>query len=155
MINFADIKNIISDYKKKVDQAIICIGVDDKKQQIAIINEQIQDETIWSDNTKMSKLMQEKSHLQKDIEMADEIIFFLKDCSELLQMAEEYQDNETAQQIYDDLLKWQQKINNFEITSLFKNAEDKMDCFIEINSGAGGTESQDWVQMLLRFGIRK
>ena len=41
-------------------------------------------------------------------------------------MAEEYQDNETAQQIYDDLLKWQQKINNFEITSLFKNAEDKM-----------------------------
>lgn len=151
MINFADIKNIISDYKKKVDQAIICIGVDDKKQQIAIINEQIQDETIWSDNTKMSKLMQEKSHLQKDIEIADEIIIFLKDCTELLQMAEEYQDNETAQQIYDDLLKWQQKINNFEITSLFKNAEDKMDCFIEINSGAGGTESQDWVQILLRM----
>ena len=65
MINFADIKNIISDYKKKVDQAIICIGVDDKKQQIAIINEQIQDETIWSDNTKMSKLM--TANLKKEL----------------------------------------------------------------------------------------
>ena len=88
MINFADIKNIISDYKKKVNQAIICIGVEDKKQQINTINEQIQDETIWNDNTKMSKLMQQKSHLQKDIEIADEIIIFLNDCTELLQMAE-------------------------------------------------------------------
>ncbi len=151
MINFIDIKNIIINYNKKVNQAIINIEIDDKKNKILDINKQMEDESIWSDNAKMANLMQEKSNLQKIISNADEIVLFLKDCEMLLEMSEETNDYQSAEQVYNDLLLWQPKINIFEISSLFKNKEDKMDCFIEINSGAGGTESQDWVQMLLRM----
>ncbi len=146
-----DLKNLIFNYKNKVNKAILCINIDQKKLQIVKINEQIQDENLWNDNAKMNKLSQEKSQLEKIVENTDAIISFLKDSEELLNMAEISQDNQMINQIYNDMQIWKKRIDEFEILALFSNQNDKMDCFIEINSGAGGTESQDWVAMLLRM----
>ena len=58
---------------------------------------------------------------------------------------------EELDQLYDDA---KEKVEKLELRNMLRNEEDKMDAILKINSGAGGTESQDWASMLMRLYLR-
>jgi peptide chain release factor 2 len=78
----------------------------------------------------------------------------IKDSQELFEMAREEADDETLQGVEADSLEIETKIADMEFKRMFSGELDGANCFIEFQSGSGGTEAQDWAQMLLRMYLR-
>jgi peptide chain release factor 2 len=72
----------------------------------------------------------------------------------MLQLAIEERDEEIAQAVNDDLAEMQEKVERLEFQRMFSGEMDPSSCFLDIQSGSGGTEAQDWAEMLLRMYLR-
>lgn len=98
--------------------------------------------------------MQEQSHLENLIQTQETLESDLADNIELLEMAKAENDNSSAKEAEDALVTLARRAKQLEIESMFSGEADANDCFLEIHSGAGGTESCDWAAMLLRMYLR-
>ncbi len=84
----------------------------------------------------------------------DRVTNGLKDAGELLGLAIEENDESTAQSVERDLAAFERDIEQLEFKRMFPGEMDSHSCFLDIQAGAGGTEAQDWAQMLLRMYLR-
>jgi len=98
--------------------------------------------------------MREKNHLEDLIGGYERLDQDFKDNMELAEMAEAEKDDSMLGEAEMALKKVASQLHKLEIESLLSGEADANDCFLEINSGAGGTESQDWASMLLRMYSR-
>ena len=98
--------------------------------------------------------MRERSQLETGFNNITEIERDLTDTLELIELAEMEDDHELLQEADDALKALKDKSETAELHALLSGEADGNDCFVEINPGAGGTEAQDWAQMLLRMYLR-
>jgi len=101
-----------------------------------------------------SKIQQERKVLEELIGEFEDCETNLKDSSELFELAEQSGEEDVIESIKDDLKKVEGRLNELEFNLMLSDPMDKSDAIVSINSGAGGTESQDWVSMLLRMYLR-
>jgi peptide chain release factor 2 len=101
-----------------------------------------------------SKIQQERKVLEELIGEFEDCENHLKDSSELFELAEQSGEEDVIESIKDDLKKVEGRLNELEFNLMLSDPMDKSDAIVSINSGAGGTESQDWVSMLLRMYLR-
>lgn len=106
---------------------------------------------MWNDQQAAQKLLQERTHLENMINNYRDLDQEFRDNLELIELAEEEGDEQTAQEAEDGLGKIARKIAKLEIESLLSGEADANNCFIEVHPGAGGTESHDWASMLFRM----
>ena len=78
----------------------------------------------------------------------------LVDAAEMLELAIEEQDQEIVDSVSDDLGKMQSRVETLEFQRMFSGGMDEKSCFLDIQAGSGGTEAQDWAEMLLRMYLR-
>ena len=78
----------------------------------------------------------------------------LTESGELLELAESEQDEETALAVVSDLDKYQKHVEQLEFQRMFSGQMDNAAAFVDIQAGAGGTEAQDWAEILLRMYLR-
>ena len=78
----------------------------------------------------------------------------LVDAAEMLELAIEEQDQEIVDSVSDDLGKMQSRVETLEFQRMFSGEMDEKSCFLDIQAGSGGTEAQDWAEMLLRMYLR-
>lgn len=78
----------------------------------------------------------------------------IDDSKELFELAQQENDNNTINAIHQDLLVMMKEIDDLEFNKMFDGEIDHTNCFIDINSGSGGTEAQDWASMLLRMYVK-
>ena len=100
------------------------------------------------------KLMKERTYLDQRLSSFKQLELEYKDIIAIIEIAEQDNDEKLLIDAKNQLLNLNKNIKKKELESLLSEEADKNDCFIEINAGAGGTESQDWVQMLLRMYSR-
>jgi len=100
------------------------------------------------------KLMKERTYLDQRLSSFNQLELEYKDIIAIIEIAEQDNDKKLLIDAKNQLLNLNKNIKKKELESLLSEEADKNDCFIEINAGAGGTESQDWVQMLLRMYSR-
>ena len=98
--------------------------------------------------------MQEMNFLSEQVSSVQEIETELDESVLLFEMAKEEQDENMADEIIRSLDSLQQKTRKMQLMSLLSGEADSNDAYLEVNSGAGGTEACDWAQMLLRMYIR-
>jgi peptide chain release factor 2 len=98
--------------------------------------------------------MRERNRLAEQIERQHELERTLSDNVELAELAEEEGDEETHKEAEETLAALKQRLAKLQLESLLSGEADANDCFLEIHAGAGGTESQDWAEMLLRMYVR-
>ena len=113
----------------------------------ALENEQ----EFWNDATNAAKVQQEKTKLQRKLEKFNLANDSVNDATELYEMAKDENDEETIQTLYDDAPSLQNNIRAMEIEVLLSGDSDSNNAILSIHPGAGGTESQDWAEMLLRM----
>ncbi len=115
------------------------------------LEKQVNQEDFWQhpDQAKISKKLQA---LRIKKEKYDAIIHQKNELSELLDLFA--QDEQELSKIVNDIKKLERHVGNFKIALLLNKPEDNAPCFLSINAGAGGTESQDWANMLLRMFLR-
>lgn len=109
---------------------------------------------MWGNLERSKELGQEKVSLEKTINLLEKLAQQLTDTQDLIEIAQEEQDTETLNGCMRDLEKLTQHIGDLEFTRMFSGQMDAQNAFLDIQAGSGGTEAQDWADMLLRMYLR-
>ena len=121
---------------------------------MAELNALSENSSFWDNPQKAQKLMQERSRLETAFENIASLSKDLIDNVELAELAEIDNDQELLDAAAAALISVKEKAGKAELEALLSGEADANDCFVEIHPGAGGTEAQDWAEMLLRMYTR-
>lgn len=115
------------------------------------LNARVEDPTLWDDQSAAQAVMTERRRLDESITAAKEIQQEMDDTLEFIEMAEEEGDEGLADEGVETLNKLADRADRDKVQALLSGEADNFDTYLEIHAGAGGTESQDWADMLLRM----
>jgi peptide chain release factor 2 len=108
----------------------------------------------WGDPEIAQKVLKEQSDLRQTLEQHTALVKELEDCRVLLELATDHEDVETLREVSSGLQDLTRQVRSLELQTALSGEYDKGNAILSINPGAGGTESQDWAQMLLRMYLR-
>jgi peptide chain release factor 2 len=131
-----------------------CGGIfdyDAKKSRLIEVARTLEDPNIWSDAKRAQDLGKERRELEGAVGTLDRIDTGLRDSGELFALAKAEGDDETLAAVEGDVREAGKLVADLEFRRLFADPMDPNNCFVDINAGQGGTEAQDWAQMLLRM----
>lgn len=128
--------------------------VERKRSRIALIERDSTLPDFWNDNVKAQGLLKEKTQLEKQLVSFDKAQRGLDDAKTLLELAAEMNDDASKQEALAALPNVEAQVAQLELEKMLSGPNDRMNCFVDINAGAGGTESMDWASMLLRMYTR-
>ncbi len=114
----------------------------------------IQQENLWSDPERAKELLREKTKLHDVIEGWKKQDDALRDIETLFELAEEENDMQAIEEVRGDIEELRKAIRDEELKMMLGEEEDKKGAIVTVHAGAGGTEAQDWVEMLLRMYLR-
>ena len=109
---------------------------------------------MWNDPERAQALGQERAQLENVVVGLDKLETGLGDAGELLEMAEDEDDEDTVKEVVADLKKFESQVAGLEFRRMFSGEMDANNAYLDIQSGAGGTEAQDWAEMILRMYLR-
>jgi peptide chain release factor 2 len=127
---------------------------DVKKSRLDQISKELEDPSIWNDQGKSQTLGKEKRELDFIVNGLSHLASNLKDQCELFELARNENDDETLKVVLDESHSLEKSVEAMEFRRMFSHPMDPNNCFINFQSGSGGTEAQDWANMLLRMYIR-
>ncbi len=113
-----------------------------------------EDPKLWDDNSRAQKLLQEQSHLQHSLDNYLKLESDYKGNIEIAELAEAENDEAILDEVEISLKNILSRAEKMQISHLFSGEVDQNNCFLEINAGAGGTESHDWSSMMMRMYLR-
>ena len=134
-----------------------CGGIfdyDQKFDQLSPVLRELEDPKVWENAERAQELAKEKKSLENVVLTLNRVSEGLKDADELFEMASEEGDDDTLNAVAADVDGIEKDIAALEFRRMFNQPADPLNCFIDIQSGAGGTEAQDWASMLLRMYIK-
>ena len=109
---------------------------------------------MWNEPARAQALGQERAVLEQVVLTLDELGAGLTDAEDLLTLAEEEDDSDTVAEVVRDLGGFEKRLAALEFQRMFSGEMDANNAYIDIQSGAGGTEAQDWAEMILRMYLR-
>ena len=115
---------------------------------------QLEQPNIWDEPAKAQELGQERVRLEEIVNGLDNLTTAVSESEELLEMVREEEDTETIESLEEDVCNIEEHLEKLEFRRMFSGEMDGTNCFLDIQSGSGGTEAQDWAQMLLRMYLR-
>lgn len=127
---------------------------DTKSEKLQEVQRELENPDVWNDAERAQALGKERVALEKVVTNLDRITEELTSQQELLEMAEAEDDEETANSVIEDLATTQAAIEKLEFARMFSGEMDPNNCYLDIQSGSGGTEAQDWANILLRMYLR-
>lgn len=127
---------------------------DHKKEQLEEVLKELENPDVWNDPERAQKLGQQRASLQGTIDVIDALDAGLGDAGDLLELAREEDDTDTVDAVAADLAEFESRVAGLEFRRMFAGDNDAAHAFLDIQSGSGGTEAQDWAEMLLRMYLR-
>jgi peptide chain release factor 2 len=127
---------------------------DGKRERLTEVERELEQPGVWDDPQRAQDLGRERARLEEAVGGLDGISHGIADARELLELAAEEQDPETVNAVARDVDSVEQQLEVLEFRRMFSGEMDGANAFIDIQSGSGGTEAQDWANMLLRMYLR-
>lgn len=109
---------------------------------------------MWDDPQRAQDLGRERARLDEIVSGIEQMSSALADAGELLDLADDDDDGETVQAVTTDVARLEKRVGRLEFQRMFSGEMDSNNAFVDIQAGAGGTEAQDWAEMLLRMYLR-
>ena len=128
--------------------------VDSKIERLEEVNLELENPDIWNDPERATKISKEKAQLDGVIDTITGLETTLADADAMLELAVEAEDESLLKDVQSELDKADTKVADLEFKRMFNGEMDGNDCYLDIQSGSGGTEAQDWAEMLLRMYTR-
>lgn len=125
-----------------------------KKERLEEVLGELEDPAVWNEPDRAQALGRERSSLEDVVLGLDQLTSGLADGADLLEMAVEEGDEETVDSIADDVESYTKQVETLEFRRMFSGEMDANNAFLDIQAGSGGTEAQDWAEMLLRMYLR-
>ncbi|WP_193368345.1 peptide chain release factor 2 [Pelagibius marinus] len=130
------------------------LDVDAATLRLDELNAEAENPELWNDPESAQKVMRERTHLEQSLKEFHAIESELEDAVTLAELGEAEDDEDSIQEAQGQLESLQARAAKRQLESLLSGEADGNDCYLEVNAGAGGTEAQDWAQMLLRMYVR-
>ena len=128
--------------------------LDARNERLTEVVRELEQPDVWNNPERAQELGRERVRLEEVVLVLNNMAQTLADASELLEMAAAESDQETLDAIYSDLDGLEKDIAVLEFRRMFSGEMDEANAFVDIQSGSGGTEAQDWAEMLLRMYLR-
>jgi peptide chain release factor 2 len=125
-----------------------------KKERLEEVLRELEDPSIWNDQARAQAIAKEKGALENSIGVLDTLAVQLDDAQAMLDLAVEADEESLLEDVTAELDQAEQALAKLEFQRMFNNPMDPNPCFLDIQSGSGGTEAQDWASMLLRMYLR-
>ena len=125
-----------------------------KKERLEEVTAEIEQPDVWNDQKKVQKLNKEKNQLEAAVNTIDDLEVGFEDVVSFLELAEEEKDQSAFDEAQTELSKLEKKLDDLEFKRMFSGEHDQADCYMDIQSGSGGTEAQDWAEMVLRMYMK-
>lgn len=150
----AEAQNLVESIRKSLTLLGQRMDGETASHRLEEFNAMIEDPNLWNDPAKAQKLMRERQSLMDALETYRSIERDLNDNVELIELGEMEEDDEVVREAEAALRALRDKAAEKELEALLDGEADGNDTFLEINAGAGGTESCDWAAMLARMYVR-
>ncbi len=125
-----------------------------KSERLVEVNRELEQPEVWADQDRAQALGKERAFLENIVNIIDELNSGLAEGKDLLDMAIAENDEGTAQSVVTDLEDYEKKLSTLEFQRMFSGEMDLNNAYLDIQSGSGGTEAQDWAEMILRMYLR-
>ncbi|MBT7007696.1 peptide chain release factor 2 [Candidatus Falkowbacteria bacterium] len=149
-----DLINKITHLKDRLNSLWQIAKVDEKRQEIILLQSKMGESGFWSDNDRAKKISQESSHLEFEVEIWDKVKRDLKDLFEITEIDKDDKTVNLRKEIESQLATIEKTMNKLELNVMFSDKYDHSNAIMAIHAGAGGTDAQDWAEMLLRMFLR-
>ncbi|TLM77590.1 peptide chain release factor 2 [Microbulbifer harenosus] len=125
-----------------------------KKERLTEVELELAEPSVWDDPDRAQELGRERSSLEAVVKTIEDLDGGLSDCRELLDMAVEEGDEDSVAEVASELGNLEQQLETLEFRRMFSGETDPNNAYLDIQAGSGGTEAQDWAEMLLRMYLR-
>lgn len=150
----ADIQNMVNEINKSLELLRQRMGWETVKHRLEEFNARVEDPDLWNDPESAQKLMRERQSVIDAIEGHDNMQTVLNDSIELIELGEMEDDQDVIKDAEAAIEALVKTAAAKELEALLNGEADANDTFLEVHSGAGGTESCDWASMLARMYVR-
>ncbi|NGZ12265.1 peptide chain release factor 2 [Vibrio aestuarianus] len=154
MFEINPIKNRLQDVSERTNILRGYLDYDAKKERLEEVNAELEQPDVWNEPERAQALGKERASLEAVVDTIDQLDQGVDDVEGLLELAIEAEDQETFDEIGPELEELEVKLGQLEFRRMFSGDHDGSDCYIDLQSGSGGTEAQDWTSMLLRMYLR-
>ncbi|WP_458232593.1 peptide chain release factor 2 [Roseateles sp. P5_E8] len=144
------IGNSLADLTARTDALRGYLDFDRKALRLNEVNASLENPNVWNDQKRAQELGKEKRTLEAVVDTITMLTSSLTDNAELFEMSRDEGDETGMLAIEEDAGRLREKIEELEFRRMFNNPADPLNCFVDIQAGAGGTEACDWAGMLLR-----
>ncbi|MGR9476658.1 peptide chain release factor 2 [Rhizobium leguminosarum] len=150
----AEIENVVDETKQAITLLRRHLDWDQAIRRLDWLNNKAEDPNLWNDSSEAQKLMRERQQLDDGINGVKQLEQQLNDNIELIELGEEEGDQSVVKEAEDTLKALKAEAARRQVEAMLSGEADGNDTYLEVHSGAGGTESQDWANMLLRMYTR-
>ncbi|MGY0612426.1 MULTISPECIES: peptide chain release factor 2 [unclassified Luteimonas] len=154
MMELNPVRQRIADLKGRLDALRGFLDYDTKRERLEEVERELENPDIWNDPERAQALGRERSLLDKTVNGIRDLTEGLVGAAELLDLADAEDDADTAQAVEDDVESLSTQVEKLEFQRMFSGQMDTANAFLDIQAGAGGTEAQDWAEILLRMYLR-
>lgn len=128
--------------------------IEAKQERLEEVNLELENPQLWNDPERATKISKEKSQLDNVIGVITALDDKLEDAKAMIDLAVEADDATLLADVQAELDEAEAKVADLEFKRMFNGEMDGNNCYVDIQSGSGGTEAQDWAEMLLRMYLR-
>ncbi|MFC0718884.1 peptide chain release factor 2 [Luteimonas padinae] len=154
MMELNPVRQRIADLKGRLDALRGFLDYDTKRERLEEVERELENPDVWNDPERAQALGRERSTLDKTVNGIRDLTDGLVGAAELLDLAEAEDDAETAEAVEADVERLSAQVEKLEFQRMFSGKMDSTNAFLDIQAGAGGTEAQDWAEILLRMYLR-
>lgn len=150
----AEVQNTVTEIEKSIDLLKQRLNWETAEFRLEEFNARVEDPNLWDDAEAAQKLMRDRQLLVDSIDGVKALMTDLSDNIEMIELGEMEEDDEVVKDAEQAIFSLKETAAEKELEALLDGEADSNDTFLEINSGAGGTESCDWASMLARMYVR-
>src|SRR3954454_14039806 len=149
-----DFSDDLAELRRRVEGARGYLNIDEARARVAELEVEVSKPDLWDDQDRAKKVNSELAQLSEDVALVDQLDGTVSDLETLAELAREEGDASVEEEIGTGLESLGRQLDTLELRALFTGEYDERDAIVTVTSGAGGTDAQDWTDMLLRMYLR-
>ncbi|MBZ0071224.1 MAG: peptide chain release factor 2 [Thiohalobacteraceae bacterium] len=154
MLEINPVLHTIEDLKGRAESLRGYLDYEGKREHLEEVKRELEQPNVWDDPERAQGLGRERARLEEIVLTLGDMNDNLEDAAELVEMAGAEDDESTLESVRVDLAALEKQIAALEFRRMFSGEMDPNNAFVDIQAGSGGTEAQDWAEMLLRMYLR-
>jgi len=154
LIEYDAYKQKLRDLRPELDKLSAALDIDSARQEAARLEDETAQDGFWNDLERSQKVQQRLKQLQNKVTKQEKLLTAWEDLTALCEMGQEAEDEEILEELKGEYATLESQVEETRMTTLLSGEYDNSNAILQFHAGAGGTEAQDWAQMLYRMYTR-